>query len=125
MLNANEMCREFIALPSFDRKWASLGLSNEELRLLEKELLADPKLGAVMRGTGGVRKLRFAFEHRGKSGSLRVIYIDFEYYEKIYLLDVFTKSEKSNLSPAERNEVKGLVEILEFSLEKAAFIKKE
>lgn len=121
----NEMTREFIALPSFDKKWKNLGLGNDELRLLEQELLADPKIGAVMRGTGGVRKLRFAFEHQGKSGSMRIIYIDFELYEKIYLLDVFAKSEKENLTNTERNEIKGLVEVLEFSLEKATFIKKE
>ena len=48
-------------------------------------MLEDPKVGAVMRGTGGVRKMRFAFKHRGKSGSVRVIYVDFEVYEKIYL----------------------------------------
>ncbi len=47
-----------------------------------------------MRETGGVRKMRFAFEDRGKSGSVRVIYIDFEVYEKIFLLTAYPKSEK-------------------------------
>lgn len=73
-----------------------------------------------MRETGGVRKMRFAFEDRGKSGSVRVIYIDFEVYEKIFLLTAYPKSEKDNLSKAERNEFRQIVEILEYQLEDQA-----
>ena len=71
-----------------------------------------------MVGTGGVRKMRFAFEHRGKSGSVRVIYIDFALKEKLYLLTAYPKSEKDNLTKAERNELKRLVELLESRLNK-------
>ena len=73
-----------------------------------------------MRETGGVRKMRFAFEDRGKSGSVRVIYIDFEVYEKIFFLTAYPKSEKDNLSKAERNEFRQIVEILEYQLEDQA-----
>ena len=73
-----------------------------------------------MRETGGVRKMRFAFEDRGKSGSVRVSYIDFEVYEKIFLLTAYPKSEKDNLSKAERNEFRQIVEILECQLEDQA-----
>ena len=76
-----------------------------------------------MRGTGGVRKMRFAFENKGKSGSLRIIYVDFEVYRKIYLLDTYQKSEKDNLTMAQRNNLKGLVEILELSLEQETWTK--
>ena len=79
-------------------------------------MLADLKVGAVMQGTGGVRKMRFAFEHRGKRGGVRVIYIDFEVYEKIYLLTAYTKKEKENLTKEERNEIRRLVAILEEQL---------
>lgn len=44
-----------------------------------------------MRGTGGVRKMRFAFEEKGKSGSVRIIYVDFEVYEKIFLITAYPK----------------------------------
>lgn len=84
---------------------------------LQTELLADPKVGDVMRGTGGVRKMRFAFEHRGKSGGVRVIYVDFEVYEKIYLLTAYTKNEKDNLTKDEQNEIKKLISILEQQLQ--------
>ena len=84
---------------------------------LQEELLADPKIGAVMKGTGGVRKMRFAFQQRGKSGSIRIIYVDFEVYEKIYLITAYTKEEKDNLSDAERAELKQLIKVLEQQLE--------
>lgn len=110
--------REFVTLPSFFSKWKDLGLTEEDLRLLEISLLENPKVGPVMKSTGGVRKMRFALENRGKSGSMRVIYIDFDVYEKIYFLDVYQKSSKDNLSMAERNEIRVLVTILENTLKK-------
>lgn len=66
-----------------------------------------------MQGTGGLRKLRFAFENRGKSGSARVCYVDFAIYEKIYLITVYSKNEKDNLSKEERNSIKSLLKELE------------
>jgi hypothetical protein len=113
----NDMTRTFVELPLFQSKWKELGLTDTDLRRLQEELLADPKIGAVMRGTGGVRKMRFAFEHQGKSGGVRVIYIDFEVYEKIYLLTAYTKNEKENLSKEEQNELRRLITVLEKQLE--------
>ena len=79
------MTRTFIELPLFRTQWKSLGMTEDDLARLQEQILEDPKVGAVMRGTGGIRKMRFPFEHRGKSGSARVIYIDFEVYEKTNL----------------------------------------
>jgi len=62
--------------------------------------------------------VRFSFPHRGKSGSVRVIYVDFEVYERIYLITAFQKSDQENLSKAERNDLKKLVEFLELELER-------
>lgn len=112
------MTRLFVDLPSFRTEWKSMGLTDADLLRLQEELLANPAVGAMIRGTGGVRKMRFSFEHRGKSGSVRVIYIDFEIREKQYLLTAYPKNEKDNLSKEERNELKKLVEILESELEK-------
>ena len=110
------MIRAFIELPLFRSKWKDLGLTEKDLKRLQEEILADPKTGAVMQGTGGVRKMRFAFEHRGKSGSVRVIYVDFEVYEKIFLITAYTKNEKDNLTSGERNEIRQLMRILEEQL---------
>lgn len=110
------MTRTFVELPIFRSRWKELGLNDDDLRRLQEELLADPKIGAVMKGTGGVRKMRFAFEQRGKSGSLRIIYVDFEVYEKIFLITAYPKSEKDNLSEAERNEIRQMIHALERQL---------
>ena len=110
------MTRTFVELPLFRSKWKALGLSEDDLKRLQEEILLNPKTGVVMKNTGGIRKMRFAFKHRGKSGSVRIIYIDYEVYEKIYLLTAYTKNEKDNLSKAERNELRELVKVLENQL---------
>lgn len=109
----NAMSREFIALPSFLVKWFRIGFTEDDMIRLEKELVANPKVGAVLRGTGGARKMRFSFPNRGKSGSARVIYVDFEVSQRLYFVDVFAKSEQENITAEERNELKTLVETLE------------
>ena len=114
------MTRIFVELPIFRSRWKDLGLNDSDLRRLQEELLADPKIGDVMRKTGGIRKMRFAFEKRGKSGSVRVIYVDFEVYEKIFLLTAYAKNEKDNLSDAECNELKQLIKVLEDQLKENA-----
>ena len=75
-------------------------------------LAENPKAGDLMQGTGGVRKLRWARGGRGKSGGVRVIYYFHGDAMPLYLLTVFGKNEKDNLSKAERNELAGLVAIL-------------
>lgn len=110
------MTRLFIMLPEFEKQWAKMGLTDDDLKRLQYELLDNPKIGDVMQGTGGLRKVRFAFENRGKSGSARVVYVDFAVYEKIFLITAYPKNEKDNLSRSERNAVKKLIEYLEDSL---------
>ena len=110
------MTRTFVELPIFQTRWKAMGLTDDDLKQLQEQLLADPKVGDIMQGPGGVRKMRFAFEHRGKSGSVRVIYVDFEVYEKIYLITAYTKKEKDNLSDSEKNEIKQLIKALERQL---------
>ena len=66
-----------------------------------------------MRGTGGLRKIRVAFENQGKSGSARVCYVDFAAYERIYLITAYPKNEKDNLTKEEQKAIKSLIKILE------------
>ena len=114
------MTRLFVELPIFRSRWKDMGLNDDALKRLQEQLLAAPKIGAVMRGTGGVRKMRFAFEQRGKSGSIRVIYVDFEVYEKIFLITAYPKNEKDNLTDTERNEIKQMIHTLEEQLKENA-----
>ena len=80
-------------------------------------LAANPKAGDLMQGTGGVRKLRWGRGGRGKSGGVRVIYYFHSDAMPLYLLTVFGKNERANLSKAERNELAGLVRMLKAIVE--------
>jgi hypothetical protein len=62
-------------------------------------LAARPRAGELMQGTGGIRKLRWARDSRGKSGGVRVIYYFHSEAMPLYLLTVFAKNAKPNLSP--------------------------
>ena len=107
------MTRTFIMTSEFDISWAKLGLDDKDLKKLQTELLLHPDSGDMIRGTHGCRKIRIAFENRGKSGSARVVYVDFLKFEKIYLLTAYSKNEKENLSKKESNDIKELVKSLE------------
>lgn len=104
--------RTFIEVPLFTKRWKEIGLGDEDLLALQIILLKDPASGPVMEGTGGIRKVRFPLENRGKSGSVRVCYTDFEEYEVTYLITAFTKNEQSNLSDSEKNVLRKLVKAL-------------
>lgn len=69
-----------------------------------------------MQGTGGLRKARIAMENKGKSGGARVCFVDFVFAETVYLITVYPKKEKDNLSKEERNEIKKAIEALKKSL---------
>lgn len=99
----------FIETSEFRRRWVKLGLDEEDLRELQGYLLEHPNAGDVVQGTGGVRKLRWARPGRGKSGGVRTIYIDFADRETTWLITVFGKNEKTDLSPDERTEIKRFV----------------
>ena len=104
--------RTFIEVPLFSKRWKEIGLSDEDLLALQILLLKNPESGPVMEGTGGIRKVRFALENSGKSGSVRVCYTDFAEYEVTYLITAFTKNEQTNLSDEEKNVLKKLVKAL-------------
>lgn len=110
--------REFIHGKKFDEQWKALGLNDEHLKELQSILLENPKAGAVMQGTGRLRKMRFSYGNRGKSHCARVCYVDFELHGRIILIMVFAKNEMENLSKAERNSLKALIERLEKSMER-------
>jgi hypothetical protein len=100
----------------FDKNWKAMGLNDDDLKSLQEELILNPTKGDLMKETGGLRKLRIAFEGRGKSGSGRVCYVDFAVYDKIYLITAYPKNEKENLSKTERNAIAKMIEQLEKSL---------
>jgi hypothetical protein len=87
--------------------------SVEERAAIVDVVSDDPQRGAVIPGTGGIRKLRVAASGRGKRGGARVIYLFGGDGLPIFLLAVFAKNEKSDLSRAERNDLaKATAELL-------------
>jgi hypothetical protein len=87
--------------------------SAEERAAIVDIVSDDPRCGVVISGTGGVRKLRVAASGRGKRGGARVIYLFGGDSLPVFLLAVFAKNEKSDLSRAERNDlVRATAELL-------------
>lgn len=106
------MTRKFIYTESFQKSWKTMGLSDEDLPLLEIELLKNPRAGDVIEGTGGARKLRIQLEGRGKSGGARVIYLDVYEKEHLYLLFAYPKNVQENLNADQKKAIAKLIEIL-------------
>ena len=110
------MNREFVSLDIFNRLWEDLGLSDDDLKELQEHLNIYPEKGKIIQNTGGVRKIRWKIKGKGKRGGIRVLYIDFIFYEKIYLLMVYPKSKKENITGKEKNIIKKLVDELKNEL---------
>lgn len=83
-------------------------LSGEELRLLLNYISENPLAGVVLRGTGGVRKLRWSAGTKGKSGGVRVIYYVHSIRMPIYLITIFSKGDREDLNDAECNQLEKL-----------------
>lgn len=98
-------------LPSYIRVAEKL-LSPEERQDLIGYLAEHPRAGDIMEGTGGVRKLRWRRGSQGKSGGVRVIYYYHDDLMPLYLLTLFAKGDKANLTKSERNDLAGFVDIL-------------
>lgn len=107
-----DLLQTFIEVPSFTKQWADLGLDDDDLFELQKILIKDPEAGDLIQQTGGLRKLRFAIEGRGKRSGARVCYVEFYAYETIYLITAYAKNEKVNLTDAEKNKLRNLVKRL-------------
>lgn len=94
---------------AFDDSAKRLGLSEGEVHNIVTQLSEDPTLGDLIPGTGGARKWRVPTKQRGKSGGYRVV----SYFAgddiPVFLLDIFAKGEKINLSQKERNQLKDIL----------------
>jgi len=87
---------EFIEAPAFT-KYVYEYLSEDEYLGLQSFLLQYPEAGNIVPGSGGVRKIRWAMSGRGKSGGVRVIYYFKRQDDEIWLLTIYSKSERENI----------------------------
>lgn len=102
----------FVETSAFTKKADAEG---PEIRLLiEAELLQRPEAGSVIPGAGGVRKLRVMNPNRGKGkrGGYRVIYLDVPEMKRIFLVTLYCKGEKTDVSQAEVRDFKRMADFL-------------
>ncbi len=85
-------------------------LTDEDYARFQQHLMKNPRMGAVMSGCGGLRKVRLSapVKRRGKRGGVRVIYLDVPTASWTLLLDIYGKNEKDDLSTEERKVLKRL-----------------
>ena len=108
----------FIELKQFTRDWKTLKLNDDDLCALQVCLCCGPKMGSVIRGTGGLRKGRFSPQNwkAGRSNALRVCYAYLEDHHIILLARAYPKKVKDDLTADERKEIKGLINHIDAAL---------
>jgi len=99
---------EIVETSVFTKQIRSL-LKEDEYRELQERLVINPLAGAVIRGSGGLRKLRWAVEGRGKSGGIRVIYYYVAAEGLIFMLVAYAKVAKDDLTDKEVAALRKLV----------------
>jgi len=87
-------------------------MSEEERTVLVDYLAGNPTAGDVIVGTGGVRKLRWGLEGRGKRGGARVVYFFHGTAMPLFALTAFAKNVRADLSQQDRNDFKRLTALL-------------
>jgi hypothetical protein len=92
--------------PDFAADAKAAGLTEEEMRRIIDQLARKPDAGDVIPGTGGARKIRVAGRGKGKSGGYRVITFYTGADLPVFLLTVFGKGQKIDLTQAERNALR-------------------
>ena len=88
---------EFIETSIFTKIIVKL-LPDNSYRKLQSILMLNPGAGAIIKGSGGLRKIRWNLPGAGKRGALRVIY-SFDQPETIYMIFMYKKSEQEDLTP--------------------------
>ena len=108
----DKLKRIFIETAVFAKKWSELDLTDGDLQELQIFLLKNPAAGDIIKGTNGAKKVRFALSGKGKSGGIRVIYVDLIYDKKIYLLLCYTKSKQEDLTHEQKQQLKVFIKAI-------------
>ena len=106
------MVLQFVETSVFTKRWKDLGLNDDNLLLLQKQLMKNPLGGELIVGTGGARKIRFALPHKGKSGGARVIYVDVLQDKQIHLLLCYAKAKRESLTDEQKKQLKAIIKAI-------------
>jgi mRNA-degrading endonuclease RelE of RelBE toxin-antitoxin system len=101
-----------VAATSLYEKQARTLLEEQDRDGILNYLSDNPEAGNLIRGTGGLRKLRWALPGRGKSGGVRVIYYFYNEEIPLWLLSVFSKNEQENLTEDQKRLLSGIVDAI-------------
>ena len=85
-------------------------MTDDEYKDLQEALVSRPDRGTIIKNSGGLRKVRWALEGRGKSGGVRVIYYWMTEDEQLYMVFAFPKNAQENLTDAQTKQLKQVVE---------------
>jgi hypothetical protein len=107
----DERLLEIVEVGSFAADAADI-LTEEQIEALKQEVAYFRQLGSVIEGTGGLRKLRFGAKGRGKRGGARVLYYYGGDHMPLFLIAIYPKSVKENISAAEKKAIKKLINCL-------------
>ncbi len=99
---------KIVETPVFTKRVKTL-IPEEEYRKLQNELILNPERGKIIKGSGGLRKIRWSIPGKGKSGGVRVIYYFVIQRETILMLFVYTKSDQEDLTKDQLKILKSLV----------------
>lgn len=102
---------EFIEHPTFSQQIKAL-CSDDDYAEFQKDLAATPETGDVIRGLGGLRKVRMAAKGKGKRGGARVIYLLMPRPEIIFLFYVYTKGRIEDLNTDQKKRLRAAVEAI-------------
>jgi len=85
-------------------------MSDDEYKELQEALVIKPDLGVLIKNSGGLRKIRWSVDGRGKRGGVRVIYYWMTENEQLYMMYIFPKSTQENLTDAQTKALRQIVE---------------
>ena len=88
-------------------------MDDDEYSALQKYMVKNPKAGDVIQGTGGIRKLRWSHNKKGKRGGVRVIYYHADALHQLRMLLVYKKGEADDLTESQKKALKRLVDTWE------------
>jgi hypothetical protein len=95
-----------IETDAYDRAADNAGVSEDERLAIVSALATNPTIGDMIEGTGGARKWRFAGRGKGKRGGYRIITYFAADDVPVFLLDIYAKGEKIDLTAREKSEIK-------------------
>ncbi len=85
-------------------------LHDDEYRELQEHLMKNPEVGKIIRDSGGVRKMRWSRKGMGKSGGIRIIYFWAKARDEIYMLTIYSKSERETIDKKTLAQIAGQLE---------------